>query len=426
MTAVVSERIAAGSAEAGDLPALRAIVLVRVAAEGGVTRAGLVRDLTAMTAHRFSPAEWRARAEIELTALLAARLVGEARGRFEATERGRAAADAFLGGRPSRQSWGELRDAALVAKALGLEGESASNIKALGKPDGLRALIVQQAFRLPLKGQQSASRLRAELAVVALERAFGNKIKRRLGAGSAFAAKAGRVLAGELSRTPQDYGSDGRLVAALAAEQAGAVQTDEDSLRLALLRRLVTRALMPAEERADTVAAAALMAARLVSPAPEPRVRRAEAAPAPLADATRPDGARADATRPPAAARPASPRAANDTVPLAGARPPVVAAARPDMETFVAEVKAAASACAEGWPGNRKAFISLTWQAIRSARADWGLSEIEFKCMLAEAHRAGHVALATADLKSKTDIAVLQASAIPFKNTVWHFVRVDE
>ena len=34
--------------------------------------------------------------------------------------------------------------------------------------------------------------------------------------------------------------------------------------------------------------------------------------------------------------------------------------------------------------------------AVREAQAVWGLSEIEFKCMLAEAHRAGSLALASA------------------------------
>lgn len=405
MTAVVSERIAVGAAGTAELPALRAIVLARVAAEGGATRAGLVRDLTPLMAHRFSPAEWRTRAEAELTGLLAARLITEARGRFDVTPAGRVAADAFLGGRSWGRPWIEQRDVALVAKALAIEAENATNIKALGKPEGLRALIVQQAFGLPLKGNQSASKLRSDLAVVALERAFGNKIKRGLGAGTGFAAKAGRVLAGQLSRQPQDYGSDGRLVAALAAERAGAVHADEDSLRLALLRGLVTRALAVADERANVASTAALMAARLAAAhVAEPRLP-------PVA--------------PPVHAKPA-PRAANDTVPLAGQRPPTVATSRPDMDAFVAEVKSAAAACAEGWPGNRKAFISLTWQAIRSARADWGLTEIEFKCMLAEAHRAGHVVLANADLKDKRHMRELQDSAIPYKNTVWHFVRVDE
>ena len=56
----------------------------------------------------------------------------------------------------------------------------------------------------------------------------------------------------------------------------------------------------------------------------------------------------------------------------------------------------------------------------------WGLSEIEFKCMLAEAHRSGHVVLASADLKNKENIKELESSAISYKNTVWHFVRVED
>ena len=80
---------------------------------------------------------------------------------------------------------------------------------------------------------------------------------------------------------------------------------------------------------------------------------------------------------------------------------------------------------AQGWPGNRKAYISHVWQTIRETRAEWGLSEIEFKCMLAEAHRAGSLALANADLKDNSSIKDLQDSAVVYKNTIFHFVRVD-
>jgi hypothetical protein len=63
--------------------------------------------------------------------------------------------------------------------------------------------------------------------------------------------------------------------------------------------------------------------------------------------------------------------------------------------------------------------------AIRETRAEWGLSEIEFKCMLAEEHRAGSLALANADLKDNSSIKDLQDSAVVYKNTIFHFVRVD-
>lgn len=371
-----------------SLAPMRGMVLARIVAEGGATRAGIIRDLAQLTAHRLSPGEWRQRAETELTALLATRLITEHRGRYNASESGRGAAEEFLGHRlPARACWSDVRDVHLVAKALGVAGLSQANIKALGRPEGLRALIVQKAFGLALKGNQSASRLRAELAVLALERAFGNKIKRGLGADSGLSSKAGRVLAGQLSRRPQDYGTDGRLVAQLAAECAGAAQADPDMLRLALLRSLVV-----------TTSAGVPAAAEDAPALPRP--------------------VKADEKR----------QAANDAGPAIGvATPrPALPVQRPDMEAFAGEVRAAARKKAEGWPGNRKAYISHVWGIVREGRPEWALSEIEFKCMLAEAHRAGHVTLASADLKDKRNMQDLQDSAIGYKNTVWHLVRVED
>jgi len=98
---------------------------------------------------------------------------------------------------------------------------------------------------------------------------------------------------------------------------------------------------------------------------------------------------------------------------------------RPDLAEFARAVKMAAAGRAEGWSGSRKAFISHVWDAIRAREASWGLSEIEFKCMLAEAHRAGALVLANADLKDKKNMREIELSAVPYKNTVWHFVRVE-
>jgi hypothetical protein len=260
---------------------------------------------------------------------------------------------------------------ALVAKALGLEQETAARLKVLGHPEGLRAVIVQKAFGLPLKKNQLPAKLRAQLAVVALERAFGNKIKAGFGSGSVLSAKAGRLLAGQLSQSPRDYGTDSRLIAQLAAERTGATQSDLDDLRLAILRGLFAKAL-------DS------------------------------------------GTRAPQVARPIPPPA-NDAGP-SGVNP----SARPDLAGFAVAVQRAARSCAEGWPGSRRAFISQVWQAIRAANPAWSLSEIEFKCMLAEAHRLGRVVLATADLKDKKDMAQIESSAILYKNTIWHFVRVED
>jgi hypothetical protein len=46
--------------------------------------------------------------------------------------------------------------------------------------------------------------------------------------------------------------------------------------------------------------------------------------------------------------------------------------------------------------------------------------------MLAEAHRSGQLVLATADLKDKSALKELEDSKILYKNTVWHFVRVED
>jgi hypothetical protein len=99
---------------------------------------------------------------------------------------------------------------------------------------------------------------------------------------------------------------------------------------------------------------------------------------------------------------------------------------RPGLAQFSAGVLMAARTHAEGWPGSRKAFISQVWNAIRTSHPEWGLSEIEFKDMLAGAHRAGQLVLSSADLKNKQNISDLEASAILYKNTVWHFVRVED
>ncbi len=389
-----------------SLPLLRSLVLLRVAANNGATRAEMVRDLSGHVSHKLSPGEWRARSGEEMAALLSDQLATESRGRLTVTAAGRSAADDFLGRKcASQATWADLRDGRLIAKALGLEPPGATRLKHLKRPEGLRALVVQQAFGLPLKGNQSPSSLRAALAVLALERAFGNKIKTGLGGGTGFSAKAGRMLAGQLSARPRDFGTDGRLIAGLAAEAIDARQTDLDSLRSAILRTLFTRALSHAVGRNDKSS----------------EDKRAKL-PATGAARTKKSIHRHDSNR---AANPPLPAAANDTgLPGGAARPQQQN--RPDPKTFARCVQAAARTCSEGWPGNRKAMIAHVWNVVSAERPEWGLSEIEFKCMLAEAHRTGLLVLASADLKQKGAIAELDASAISYKNTTWHYVRVEE
>jgi hypothetical protein len=359
-----------------DADRVRALLLVRIASAGqGATKPELAGDLAPLTSHRLPAAHWRALIEREVAALADAGLAVSKSGRIEATEAGISRAAVFLGLKGSLpRSWVEVRDVRLVAKTLGLEREGVKRLKALATPDGLRAAILQRAYNLKIKGVPTASRLRSALAAVALERAFGNKVQAGLAGKLGLSAKAGRLLAGQLSHRPRDFGTDRRLVAALAAEEADAAKPDLEALRLALLRRFI--------EEAEPQTGAA-------------RPKRKPAAPT--------------LVRPLPVPTP----------------PPVAADIRPDLAGFAQEVRRHAAARAHGWPGDRKAYISHVWQQMRQGRPEWGLSEIAFKAMLAEAHRAGHVVLANADLKGDASVKDLQESALAYRNAVFHFIRVD-
>ena len=269
---------------------------------------------------------------------------------------------------------------ALVAKALGLGREQASRKKSLARPEGLRTAILQTTYGLKGKKNIPDAKLRAQLALVALERAFGNKIKAGFAKGAGLPSKAARTLAGQLAASPREFATDAKLIAQLAADAIGAAQTDPDIVRLTLLRRMMTQ-LIDAQPKAEN---------RATRPASAQSIQ-----PTRLVD-----------------------RVANDRKPANGPPP------RPGLEDFSAAVKRAAAKSAHGWPA--KAFISRVWDAIRVEHEIWALSEIEFKSMLIEAHRRGALALANADLRSKDLRDDIERSATPDRNTVWHYVRIEE
>jgi hypothetical protein len=347
-------------------------VLARIAPESGATRGDILRDLTPFLSHRLSPSEIREEIDGSLKSAEARDHAFSSRGRFHLSPAGQMLALELLGGRTLPKDWQAIRDVHLPARALGLEKESPQRIKTLARPDGLRAAVLQRAYGLKGKRAPSPARLRSILAGIALERAFGNKIKGDIAAGEGLSAKAGRLLAAQLCSRPREFGTDSRLIAALAAEAAGAVQSDHTALRTAVLRQVITKR-MPAQN--GTLAR------------PEP---------------TAPEATRKAAAK---------------------SRPP--AASRPDLAGFAEAVLSVAESKSEGWPGNRKTLIVHAWRNVQERYPEWGLTEIEFKAMLTEAHRTGHIVLANADLKNKDNARDIQDSAISFKNTVWHFIRID-
>jgi hypothetical protein len=389
---------ATGPAQPSALSADRTkeIILARIASgTGTISRDAAAHDLAFLAGASTAAKTWRATFDrAGLLHILGAHL--------EITDAGRLRAQMLIGGKgPWPKTWSELLATRLMAKSLDLVSEPANRLKLLAKPDGLRAAILQQAFGVKIKGVPTASRVRSALAIVALERAFGNKIRAGVQGKTGLSAKAGRTLASQLALSQRAFGTDSRLVSALAAEQVGADDTDIVSLQAALLRRYVTGTM------------AAPVAAKSAKPkrTTQRKTRPKTALPAAPADTDTEQNS-----------MPSTTLAAVATAAASG----LEHASRPDLPAFASAVRSHAAERATGWPGNRKAFISHVWSTVQTTRAEWGLTEIEFKCMLAEAHRAGHVVLAHADLKDAATIKDVQASAVSFKNAVFHFVRVDD
>ena len=383
-----------GSKPELDAGRMRDIVLVRIAMAGkDLTRIGLAEELWPLVSHLLALPEWSAELDRDLGALADAGLCDAKPVAVTATDAGRKRAALVLGVNALPRAWTEAKAGRLVAKALGIEQQPPRRLKALLKADGLRAAIVQHAFKLKLRGLPTPARLRAQLATLALSRAFGNTLPTGVDGRSGLSAKAGRSLAGRLAHPPRDFPTDSRLIAALATEHAGADKSDFESLQTALLRRYVTRGPV-----------------------------------LPVASAAKPARTRSKVSVVAAKALPIRPAAPAFQV-VMPAQPPAasaVVATRPDFVSFVTTVRNLAGELAEGWPGNRKAFVSKVWTAVQSQRPEWRVSEIEFKAMLAEAHRAGEIVLANADLKDQRSMKDVQASAIAYKNTIFHYVRVDD
>ena len=363
----------------GGADRLASLVLVRIAVEvHGVAKGEIAADLAVLAGPR-QPA-WRGVVEQTIEALASAGLVAVKSVGVEASEAGAAAAAKFLGAAGELpRAWQQACDLWLIAKALGWQRVPAKRLATLETPEGLRAAILAHAFGLQIKGVATPARLRRALAATALKRAFGGDTAAGLAEKLALSARASRLLAAQLLHRPRDLGTDRRLVAALAAQSVGATGADLAALRLTILRQFFSAPEQPARAKRER---------RKLPPAKEE--------PAPL---------------PPVQELPP----AQD---LPAARPP-------DLPGFALEVRRFAASEAQGWSGDRKAYISHVWRNVRDRRPEWGLSEIEFKDLLAEAHRSGQLALANADLKDESNIKDVQDSAVVYRNAVFHFIRVD-
>ena len=120
-----------------EVSSVGVLILVRVAADGGATRAEVAADLAPLFTHKLSPQEWRRLAEKEIGQLVATNHVVEAGNRLSRTLQARPPRLASSARRALPDvSWSELRDLLLVAKGLGLEKEGHCAPEAACAPRG--------------------------------------------------------------------------------------------------------------------------------------------------------------------------------------------------------------------------------------------------------------------------------------------------
>ena len=192
MSAHGSEAPARGAQKSSYITPPGLILLARISASGvRATRAQVTSDLAPFFTHKISPQDWKRMAEREVGQLIASGFAAESKSDLALTPEGEIAVAGFLGFKSFEQkSWAELRDITLVAKSLGLEKEPLTRLKSMARIEGLRTILVQRAFGFSIRKNQPPAKLRAQLAVLALERAFGNRIKAGIGKGSSLSAKS--------------------------------------------------------------------------------------------------------------------------------------------------------------------------------------------------------------------------------------------
>lgn len=353
------------------------LLCIHAAGADGRLLSELRRDLYGLVSHHLAPGEWRSVLDGILTSLLDRGDVDLVSGkRFGLTRAGSSRVAHACGGKlPKATSWQDLRNSVLVAKALTEVAPNAAAStrlrKTVASANELRAAILETAFKLKLKQRRSVAEIRRQLAGKAPSAGVRPAAS---GNASSDRRSADRARAARLLRSSRPVDSDGALIRQLAAEQVGSLQTDVTALRTALLRRLIVN------DRPAKISKAARVPSRPAALPP----RQGE-------------------------------------LPLAAP----VAQRLPGLAEFARITVEAARQRAEGWAGNRRAFVSKVWSGIAASHPQWGLDEAAFKALLVDAHREGLISLTNADVREREALPELEASAIQHANSVWHYIRVE-
>lgn len=361
--------------------ALEDLVIIRLlfGSKEGETEVALRKDLHTLVMQQMSAAEWRASLGQIIVTLVNGGFLRPVRANaYVATEICEQRALNFLRiPRLPKAPWHEIRDGYLIAISLGLP-PSLPVVARLTSAEGLRSALLIRHFNLPFDvATVTMDELRLGLARLAEKKGLTSGIRAASLAESDLKQKEAVMMGAKLLKSGHVVESDGELLACLAQEVVGAVNESAAELRQMLFRQLIS-----SRESSEVN--------RRSGASGNPEIMQEQD-------------------------QPVAGRALSDE----GHEPP------PPLPVFTKEVLAIAESIAEGWPGNRRAFISHIWQALRGKFPHWNLSEEQYKDMILNAQRAGLLRLAIADLRDKTNVEDVANSRIVYKNSEWHFIRVD-
>lgn len=358
---------------------LEDLVLLRLVfgAEEGETEVQLRKDLHPLVMQQMSAAEWRTCLGQIIVGLVKSGGIRPVRANAYICNEGcepRVLSFLHVTRLPSA-AWHEIRDGHLIALSLGLVPTS-QLVARLASAEGLRSVLLTKHFQLPYDiASVTVEQIRFALAKLAESRSLTSGIRATPIKENDLTQKEAVMMGSKLLKSGHVVESDGELIACLAAEVVGAVNESASELRQMLFRRLIS-----AKESSEINKTA-------------------------FAAQSHPETQVSDA-------------AMTNTPNLKKAPPP--------LPEFTQEVINIAKHIAVGWPGNKRAFISHIWRELQETFPFWCLTEEEYKELILNAHRAGLLRLAIADLRDKTNVEDVAASRIAYKNSEWHFIRVED
>ncbi|MCG8366053.1 MAG: hypothetical protein MJA27_22300 [Pseudanabaenales cyanobacterium] len=350
--------------------ALPDLILSRLllASEKGRTKGELKESVKTIATSKLSASDFSEKFEHALAHLIAQGYAQKIRrSSYQITETGNQEALDLLRIKtlPPKLQWTPLRNTYWIAYALKLPALSVDTQKRLADGDILRAVILQNYFKLSTEDFPTLTKARNALLWQQLcDPNVTGRLQAQLPQLSQRAFSQGAVmeiLLNDLLQAPKALKWE-KALKQLVTKAVNARQTKPDELRLAILRQALSNS---------------------------------QSQPFPADQET--------------------PQTPESTDALPALTP----------SEFAAAVLEAANTTQEGRFGDHKVFISQVWETFQNKQPDLNLTLEDFKQQLIEANRQRLLTLNRADLAYALNPEDVATSEITHLNSTFHFIRVD-